>query len=447
MINRLLVTVFFAVSIFGSGSLNAENQLVTEIQLTKGDSVFRFLYLYNTNEKKSLETKYIQTGDSWLRSEQTEWIYADGVCIEQHVRHWRNNTWNPNYLIRFNYIDSKLESETHVKTLSGVEENISKTTYAYDQNLRTTKTVFTWQNNRWDVSTATRFEYNSTPKPREIYLDEYTNGIKVNESKVVLTYTDSAEIKTIHASTLKGDEWINSTLTTYYYKPNSIQKSSEIVKIWNDNRHQWENSQSSEYLYDELGHILVENYRFWDISCWKNNLKYGYTYNSDGTLSKKTIFTPIYNDYRAAWSVNYSDFKYNKASLIEAKNEFWGGDVGMSFNTFIPYQFNEDNVINNASRINISYIQVIPTETSPVSNGDWNPLKIYPNPSKAIFYIHNEGLDVLGWIVTDLSGKVLMTKEQKDRSGAVDLGDFKSGIYLIQVRTTEGTKMQKLIKE
>ncbi|MFV0390754.1 MAG: T9SS type A sorting domain-containing protein [Paludibacteraceae bacterium] len=448
---RTGLSVFFllAAVIFGMEKLNAEteNPLVSEIQLTKGDSTFRFLYLYNTNKEKVLETKYIQIGNSRLRSEQTEWIYFDNVCVEQHIRHWKNNTWAPHHLIRFNFLGSQLESETHFNTLSGIEEKLSKTTYGYELNRLVNKTLFTWQHSNWAVNSVTTFEYNATSQSYRINFEEFRNGIKINASRVKTTYTDLGEIKTMHVSNLQDEEWVNSTFSTYYYKPNSTLKISEIVKIWNEDRDQWENTQYSEYQYDELGRLLFENYLFWDISSWKNNLKYGYTYNSDGTLSKKTIFLPIYNDYRPAWSVNYSEFKYAKASLIEAKNEFWGGDTGTPFNTFIPYQFNEDNVISSASKINISYTPVITTETLLSSEENSNRLKIYPNPSNAIFYINTDNLDIQGWQVTDLSGKVLMSKEQKDRSGVIDLGNFKPGIYLIQVHTAEGTKMQKLIKE
>ena len=62
-------------------------------------------------------------------------------------------------------------------------------------------------------------------------------------------------------------------------------------------------------------------------------------------------------------------------------------------------------------------------------------------------YFDNEKSGVTHWLVTDLSGKLLLTKEQNERSGVIDLGDFRPGVYLLQVFTPEGTKVQKLIKE
>ena len=103
--------------------------------------------------------------------------------------------------------------------------------------------------------------------------------------------------------------------------------------------------------------------------------------------------------------------------------------------------------MNTGSKIEISYIPVDVTGVIDIMSFENNYIRIYPNPSKGIFYFDNEKSGVTHWLVTDLSGKLLLTKEQKERSGVIDLGDFKPGVYLLQVFTPEGTKVQKLIKE
>lgn len=76
-----------------------------------------------------------------------------------------------------------------------------------------------------------------------------------------------------------------------------------------------------------------------------------------------------------------------------------------------------------------------------------NQINVYPNPSKAIFYFNSEIYDVTSWAVTDLSGKIIQSKEQKERSGVIDLRNSEPGIYFLKVITPEGVKTQKLIKE
>jgi hypothetical protein len=291
--------------------------------------------------------------------------------------------------------------------------------------------------------------YNSNLLPDTIFQKEYTNNILTSESKVYFVYNETSDL--ISSVTLKknGTDWVNSDLSALYYKPNSRLKTSEILKKWDSKYSIWTNVQNVEYRYDASNRLIEENYQHWNISFWINDLCYGYQYDSRGVLLKKTTFLPIYNDYRPVWSIHYSEIQGAKARLIEAKNDFWGGEKDSLINTFIPYQFNEGTVIRNGSSIRISYIPVKDDTQVPTLLGSdsHNSIRIYPNPSKGIFYYDSEKYAVSKWTVSDLSGKTILFKEQKERSGVIDLEDFKPGIYLLHVLTSEGVKTQKLIKE
>lgn len=425
----------------------SENPLITEVRLTQGDSIFRYLYNYNENGIKTLETKWVLINDNWHKRELTEWVFENGVCTEQHLRTWKEFEWQPEHLIRFEYTDTLLTTETHLNTRSGAPENICKTVYTYKEGLLDIKTEYNWINTAWLPMSDVKFFYTEN-RIDSMLLHEFTNGIPASESKVEFTYNDLKQVKSILTKVKENDVWVNFSLTNYYYKSNFPFKSSEIRKIWNNKSGVWVNSQMAEYQYDISHRLTAETYQHWSGAVWINDLKHEYQYNTDGLLTKKTTYLPIFNDFRPAWSVVYSDFQYSRANLIEAKNEFWGGEKGELFNTFIPYQFNNEMLMSQGSRIEINYTEITDTATTVRNSFDArNKINVYPNPSKAIFYFNSEIYEVNRWIVTDLSGKTILEKEQKERSGVIDLASFKPGIYLLRVFTPQGIKTQKLIKE
>lgn len=443
---KLFLLALFSVFATAVFSVNGDEPLVTEIEMTKGDSTYRFLYYYNENGDKTLETKWVLINDAWHKKELTEWIYESGICTEQHVRIWKNNDWQPEYLINFEYQNNLLLAETHFDTQSGIHQNLRRTAFSYKQERIEKKEEFSWADNAWLRTSEIQFIYNSDNLLDTMKLREFSDNLLVTESSNIFIYNEQNKVKSILTVIRENDEWINTELTNYYYDLDSDRKSSEIRKIWDKKYGIWINSQNLEYKYDSSNRLETEIYQFWSGAFWKNDLQYKYEYNEDGVLTKKVTFMPIYNDFRPAWSVNYSDFQYSKASLIEAKNEFWGGENGELYSTFISFQFNSETVVAQAGRIAISYIPVVETGINKIF-GNKNQIKVYPNPSKGIFYFDSEMYEVNRWIVTDLSGKRIISKEQKERSGVIDLGNFQSGIYLLQVITDDGVKTQKLIKE
>lgn len=66
-----------------------------------------------------------------------------------------------------------------------------------------------------------------------------------------------------------------------------------------------------------------------------------------------------------------------------------------------------------------------------------------PNPTKD-FVILNSKLPILNYQLRDLSGKILSTKV---KNNSVDLRSYPSGIYLIEIETSQGVRTEKLIKE
>jgi hypothetical protein len=450
--SKLYIFILASIILSLVGSIrhaNAQNPLVTEVMITRGDSTFRNIYLYNSNNAKTLEVNYVKVDGNWTRRKQTEWYYENGVCIEQQYRDFKNGEWKTYYKIKYLYSEQNLSSETHLKVSSGVETFVSKTEFAYEANRIVSKQNYRWVNNIWEIFASTDYVYNENLLLAELILKEYKNQLLFEEQKTQFSYDIFQRLASTTTILKIENNFKNKSLTTYFYKPNSPIILSEISKKWDDVYQKWTNEQNTEYAYDGMNNLITEDYKYWQGTAWANKLMYSYQYNGSNALVKHTTYLPIYNDYRPAWSIIYSNFEYDKASLIEAKNEFWGGETGELYTTFIPYQFNESKVVKSADKIEIGYTPINESEMNDLSTLlASNFVQVYPNPSKGIFYFETEKFNVNYWIVSDLSGKTIYTNNQLNgRSGVVDITEMKSGVYLLHVYTNEGVKTQKLIKE
>lgn len=424
------------------------NPLITEVQVTTADSTYRYLYYYNGDKAKSLETRYVWKGEDWQRRQQTEWIYTGSLCTLQRMSKWINGNWETYYQIENEYADGKPVKETHQEVQNGIAKFISKSVFTYNQNLPSSKTEYKYLGADWITSLATDYSYNEAGLNELIIIKKYTSGSLSGESRINLTYNDSSLVKTQIYAEKSDTGWVNISLSETYYKPNSKLKSSEILKLRDETYHTWVNKQNVYYTYDNSGRLTDEIYQNWKYVYWENDLRYRYEYDTQGELLRKTTCLPVYDDFRAVTSVNYSDFQYAKPSLIEARLEFWGGETGAQITTFIPYRFNSETVVQQAARVVLSYIPVSETSVKSAEiHRRANEINVYPNPSTGIFYFDTQQHDVSRWTLSDLSGKKLMTKNQTKRSGVIDLGDYTPGIYILQVVTPEGVQVQKLIRE
>lgn len=421
--------------------------LVTQVTIHDADSIYRHSFIYSDKNLKSLETVYVLKGDNWFRRLQTEWIYSNNRCVDQYFRKWESGSWQNNDQIHYEYVNDTISRITRFAMQNGILTPQSKSEFTFDSFKLQSKSDFTWNENDWTLLRQINYTYDGD-RLLEQNLKEYSlNNEIYSEFKNKYHYNKDLNVDSIVTYGKNGQTWFKLLLSKTIYDPKTKWKISEFSKKWNDVYLFWENVQNISYQYDLRGRLIAENYQNWDASYWVNDLKYQYAYNQDGTLASKITFWPIYNDYRMASSVSYSDFQYGKASLIEAKNEFWGGEEGTYLDTFIPYQLNSENAVVDANKIEISYIPVDDTLITGIYVDGSNLIQIYPNPSKGIFYFDSEKNDVQQWSVYDLAGKLLMTNAQKERTGVIDLNNYKAGVYLFKAETTDGTKTQKLMKQ
>lgn len=421
--------------------------LVRQMEVVRNDSVFLHHFIYNESDEKTVDTEYFKENDNLIRQNQTEWIYSNNQCTEQRVRKWINNNWKELFVISFNYVNGKKSDEIRIDVSNGTEQFVSKTKFTYSENNLISKINFQWINNIWVKVQEISYEYTSDNLPQTTTFFIYENGIIDSKRKIEYGYSDTQQLLTTTNSLYQNDEWQNQQQTVFYYDTLNNRKILEVSKIWDSKYSVWVNQQNIQYKYDQNQNLIETDYQFWTGLFWKNDVKYKYQYNNEQQLVTKESYLPIYNDYRLISQVNYTDFLHGKASLIKSKNLFWGGETNSPRNTFIPFQFNDVMSVESGSEIKISYT---PFENTGILTFEVrkqnNIINVYPNPSKGVFYFNSNDFQVYRWVVTDMNGKILLENRNLNNSQIIDLSDFKKGIYLLKVSTSEGVKMQKLIK-
>lgn len=93
-------------------------------------------------------------------------------------------------------------------------------------------------------------------------------------------------------------------------------------------------------------------------------------------------------------------------------------------------------------------ITPVPYGTTGVETIDESLFSIYPNPTNGILSIRTSaGQDELHMILTDLSGKQIMSRELKaDETTDISLSHLEAGVYLVKIASVQGMKVQKVIK-
>jgi len=426
-----------------------DSLLVTELKVFDMDSTFRYLYLYDSQGNKVLETKYKQEIESWTRVSMTEWIFEGSNCIIQRERTWTNDEWEVSFVIDYEFENNLLISEIHNKYSNKVANPIRKISFQYNQDQITSRKEYDWNNGVWTLILKNDFTYFSDGQVETHLTDVYHSEDILNQYLSTFSYNPNG---TLNIQLIKqkenGKDWINSELINWYYVSGSDKIISQRLKKWNLNTLIWENAQKTDFEYNGSNALLSETDQHWESMFWVNDSRYDYEYDNDNKLQKKILLLPLYHQWRKNISIIYSNYTGVKANLLESKYDFWGGNTGELVSSYIPFVFNNQIVIQKAKRIQISYLPVDPTGIPTLESPNrLNLITVYPNPSEGIYYFNTQLYNVYSWKIFDLNGHVVKSQVQMLKSGVIDLTDLSKGIYFLRVITDQGMLFQKLIKE
>lgn len=444
----LYILLFSAVFLPHLAQSAVNNQLITELIVTDTDSTYRYLYLYDTNGNKVVETKSIQKDNSWLRYSQIEWFYQGNKCVTQRENRWRNNKWEISYDIDYQYVNGKIATELHQSYTNGTVSPVKKIDFSYSATILTFNKEYKRTGDQWTLAMQTNFTYTLAGNTDSVSTTVFDSGVIKDQFLIINKYNANGTIANqLTKKKNNADEWINSELVNYFYQTGSTNLQSQRNKKWNFEISDWENVQRIDNRYDNSNRMISETYQRWKLMFWENDIRYDYVYENNN-LVKKALSLPIYHQWRAVISINYSDFNGKMANLIESQFDFWGGNTGDFTTSFIPFVFNNEPEIQKGTRVKLNYLPVLDTTATTVELINFKrEFPVYPNPSTGIYYMNTQEFKIISWSVMDLNGRVLKKQNNLVQSGIIDITNLSKGIYVLSVSCEDQQIIQKLIKE
>lgn len=77
-----------------------------------------------------------------------------------------------------------------------------------------------------------------------------------------------------------------------------------------------------------------------------------------------------------------------------------------------------------------------------------NPIRIYPNPSTAVFYIDFDGYEALTLEVIDNAGRLIYTQQINESGKRLDLTHYANGIYIVRLKNEgETVQVSQIVKQ
>jgi hypothetical protein len=407
------------------------NPLVREILQYRADSVIRLQYYYDEFMNKVMEVKHIVRGNVSEPRIQTEWIYEKQRCVMQRTRMMKDGQWVTTSTIETVYDGFLKQKELFRDVNDNIETFTKAHVFIYDN--QKLKTVLTYPGDPETVSaqrelTYTYNEFDSLAA-QHISLFQDTSLIQYQHR---YTYNNKGQIDSLILTQYIDSAFVSSRLSLHYYNSQG-QLRMQVQKRLNPASLRWINAARLEYYYNDQGRLIEEIFASHSGMFWKPDTRYTYSYDESGLLAGKTMFQPVYKEWRRFFTVDYAENQNNRPSLMESKYNFWGGNTGDYVTTFIPFYFNDEIMQLKADKVKLSYIiDATAVNELPGNSG----LRVYPNPSDGIFYISTQSHEVKSWEVYNMSGSLIKSAVNQFHTGIVDITGLPPGAYLLRVHTS-----------
>jgi hypothetical protein len=75
-------------------------------------------------------------------------------------------------------------------------------------------------------------------------------------------------------------------------------------------------------------------------------------------------------------------------------------------------------------------------------------LSVYPNPASSVINISSTINATINTVeMTDLNGRVVLSKSVNANNGQIAIGDLAAGVYMMKIATDQGTAIKKVVKQ
>ena len=203
------------------------------------------------------------------------------------------------------------------------------------------------------------------------------------------------------------------------------------------------------------GHIQNDHYNLWKNS---DNPKNSIILNLKGTVSNKNAIgavavlnTGTSQIYRTVNPVQGQrdghslrlHFGLENETTFEDITIYWPSGTEQTID-FADFTINAVNTVVENEGVTDIYGEIIYTDISEIANN--SDINIYPNPSNGIFTINNtKNSNHQTVIITDITGKIILTKNLDIENTSINLSNQETGIYIVKILDDNKTFVQKII--
>jgi hypothetical protein len=403
----------------------------------KLDSIFAQLYMggvaipyvkeYFTYNNAGMVTKiisYENENQVLLRNSKEEFTYdANNRIVERLLFRWDtiSNQW-VNQVKESTAFTSTSYATTYYhwdNTTSQWGKTTKKESYFNQNSLDTLSLSYNW-NSQWELAYKTHYSYNSN------------NDMTLKLKEVLI-----------------GNNWINNSKTDWVYDANfNLTKKGEYT---------WD-AQNNVFVYDYIIRMGYDsqNNKIYDASAsynystssWEKSDSAYYTYAANANLDSSYEYS--WDGVSGTWELDSKyemtyDNNYALSNLVLPLTMFDDDDM-MYFNHMFTHMKGYNNNSGQWSlgfTYDLYYSDFIPNS---IEQAEQNTISIVPNPAQDYFVVNMESKQLINITIYDANGRLVKTKKESSAC-KIDIKDFKSGIYFIQI--TDANKQvfsSKLIK-
>ena len=165
--------------LFNNYVIAQEQPLAREINVQRGDSVFKYTYYYDENYNKSIENKSVaDERATFYPIKRTEWIYEAGQCVSQRELKREENSWKTTFLIQTTYFGDHKVEEIHTTFVDDIETTQQIISYTYEGEKLIS--VVKYDNSKTDDNVTEKILYNYNSE------NQLSNQIILNRPSLLL---------------------------------------------------------------------------------------------------------------------------------------------------------------------------------------------------------------------------------------------------------------------
>jgi hypothetical protein len=297
-----------------------------------------------------------------------------------------------------------------------------------------------WQSGAWVNFTRVSVTYDAAGQIILESVEKNQGGSWVNYVRRSYGYDGLGRKMSMLQQRWIGAVWENDLRTTYDYTANVIT----VLTEYSDDGNPWQVGGRFTYSCDLNGNYVELLMESWEEEQWQNGAKVEYTNDPEGNILTEWGYDPFGNGWVSSSRKIYT-YDNNGNALTGKTEQYSAGDWLPEVATSYIYHKKEYILVLNVPvyRYEATY------RGFPLGMEEKPSLyfSVYPNPAKDFITIdglrENNAAQVV--YLTDNLGKPVKKLNLDQNQMQLDVSGLTNGLYMLTVRTKEGSATRKLI--